>query len=246
MNTVSSRELNQRGCFLLSQGSVSEGLIEFKKALFVLKNEIDQAMDLLPSHSPPLSLYREHEATAGKIKDWSGWLIPAPKVSKQDHERFWIFSCPLAMPIVEQAAGNVMRSNSDVFTISFNVAVASHLLGVEQEFQGEYDKAIDAFLVAMKMYHLTLRLPSDTNFGVTSNLPSDELYAAIFNNLTHVHSMIGESIHSKAFAEQLLKHLFYLVDSGRVRSVQDIATHEVLFENVHCVLLSPSNSAAAA
>jgi hypothetical protein len=247
MNTFTSIELNQRGCFFLSQGSVAEGLKEFKKALSVLKKELnDQSKDVLHLHSAPKPLYHEHEVTAGTSGDWFCWLIPAPEVSKQERERFWIFSRPLSMQRVVEGSGHILCSNADVFTISFNVALASHLQGVEQELEGDYDQAIDSFIVAVKMYQLTLSQANYERNGSTINILSGELYAAIFNNLAHVHAMSSESIHSTAFAEQLLQTLFYLVLSGHVTTVHEVTTHKMLLENAHCLLMSPSNSAAAA
>jgi hypothetical protein len=58
--------------------------------------------------------------------------------------------------------------------------------------------------------------------------------------------MLSESSHSTAFAEQLLNTFFYLVDSGRVTTVEEAETHKLLLENAHCLLMAPLNSAVAA
>jgi hypothetical protein len=238
MNTVSSTELNQRGCFLLSQGSVSEGLKVFKKALSVLKREIDE--------TPQEPFYEVHKPTAGTTGAYICWLVPAPKASNKGHERFWIFSRPLSMHTVTNSSGEEMWSTSDAFTISFNVALASHLHGVEQALEGDNDRASHSFMVAMKMYNLTLSQANDTRTGAIFNALSDHLYAAIFSNLAHVYAMLGETSYSSAFAGQLLKTLFYLAGSGRVTTVEEVTTHKLLLENAHCLLMAPSTSAAAA
>jgi hypothetical protein len=240
MTAGSSMLLNERACLLLSQGSVSEGLALFKKALSVLKNEIeDRSSDLLHSDATQNALYKEHNATAGTTGASYFW----------EHERFWVYSRPLSMQRETNGSACVMWNyHSDAFTLTFNVALASHLKGIEQEMGGHYDAASHFFMVAMKMYNLTL-CQCQTNYeenGVISNTLNDHIYAAIFNNLAHVEAMLGEISHSTAFAEQLLTTLFYLVDSGRVRTVRETMTHKLLLENAHCLLMASSNCAAAA
>jgi tetratricopeptide (TPR) repeat protein len=237
MCIVTSMDLNERGCSLLSQGRVSEGLQVFKKALFMLKKE---------THSAQMKpLVRGHQSTVAWTGAWFCWLIPTPIPSK-GHERFWIFSRPLSMQRATDDSGYVFFSNSDAFTISFNAALASHLQGVEQEFEGDYDLARHSFLVAVKMYNVTLCQANSKKSGVIFSTLSDHLYAVIFSNLAHVYAMLGKTKNSLAFAEQLLKILFYLVCCGRVPTRKMASTHKLLLENAHCLLMSPSNSAAAA
>jgi hypothetical protein len=251
MNTVSSMELNERGCLLLSQGNVSEGLEVFKKALSVLRKEInDRSRGQLLSVSARKPLYKQHVATAGTTGACLCWCIPFSKASEKEYELFWIFTRPLTMQMQANDSGRATWSKSDAFTISFNVALASHLQGVEQALDGDYNLASHSFVVAMKMYELTLsQAKNGAIFNTLNhhfNTLNDHLYAAIFSNLSHVHAMLGETSHSVAFAEQLLKTLFYLVDSGRVTTVQEATTHKLLLENAYCLLMAPSNSAAAA
>jgi hypothetical protein len=247
MNAVSTIDLNERGCFLLSQGRLSEGLEAFKKALAVLKREIyERSTDLLLSDTSQKSFHQEHEATARTTGQCISGLIPTPNASTREHERFWIFSRPLSMQVATEGSVLALCSNSDAFTISFNVALGSHLHGVEQAMEGDNDRASHSFMVAMKMYNLTLSQAKYKRSGVILNTLNDHLYAAIFNNLAHVHAMLGETSHSTVFAEQLLKTLFYLIGSGRVNTVQEATTHKLLLKNAHCLLMAPLNSAAAA
>jgi hypothetical protein len=110
MTTINSMELNERACFLLSQGRVSEGLELFKKALSVLKNEIqDRSRDLHLSDAPQKPLYQEHEATAGSTGSCFGWLLPAPKAHNKEYKRFWIYSQPLSMKRVPNSSECDMR-----------------------------------------------------------------------------------------------------------------------------------------
>jgi hypothetical protein len=250
MTTISSFELNERACFLLSQGSVSEGLALFKKALSALKREIkDRAMDLPVADTPQKPLCENKEATAGPTGACFCWLIPAPMACKEELSRFWIYSRPLSMQRVTNGSACVMWSNhSNAFTISFNVGLASHLRGVEQAMEGDNGAATHSFQVAMKLYKLAL-CQCQENYQDSSasfNTLNDHVYAAIFSNLAHVHAMLGEIRESTAFANQLLKTLFYLVDSGRVSTVLEATTHKLLLENAHCILMASSNSAAAA
>jgi hypothetical protein len=244
MTTVSSMALNERGCSLLLQGSVSEGLESFKKALSVLKNEIkDRLTDLHLSDAPRKPLY-QHESTAGTTGRCF-CLLPTPVAYKKENERFWIFTCPLSIPRVTNGSACALWSNdSDVFTISFNVALGSHLQGVEQEMRRDYAAASHSFIVAMKMYNLSLS-QCKSNGTIFSAL-NDHIYAAIFNNLCHVHVMLGERRQSTAYAEELLKIWFYLVDSGHATNEREAATHQLLLENACCLLMTSSNSAAAA
>jgi hypothetical protein len=247
MTKVSSMDRNERGCFLLSEGKFSEGLVEFKKALSALKSEIKEwSRDLHPTDNPRKPLCQELEVTPRTTGEYFSLLIPTTKAYKEEYESFWIFSHPLAMERVTGGSELGMYCNSDAFTISFNVALASHLHGVEQALEGSNDHARHSFMVAMKMYNLTLCQANYNRHGGEFNTLNGHLIAAIFSNLSHVHVMLGETIHSTLFAEQLLKTLFYLVVSGRVISPQDAATHKLLLENAYCRLMAPLNSAAAA
>jgi hypothetical protein len=251
MTTVSSMALNDRACFLLSQGYVSEGLELFKKALSVLKNEIrDQSTGSLNSVAQQKPQYQEREAAAvTNDAGLFGWLTPAPKACTKEHGRFWIFSHPLSMQRVKHGSACAMWSNhADVFTISFNVALASHLQGCEQEVKGDHDAACHSFIVAIKMYNLTLyqcQAEDKINMAMVNTL-NGHVYAAIFNNLAHIHAMLGKRRQSTAYAEQLLKTLVYLVDSGRVTTFREATTHKLLLENAQCLLMTSSISAAAA
>jgi hypothetical protein len=202
--------------------------------------------DLILSDTPQKSYHQEQEATARTIGECISGLIPTPNASKREHERFWIFSRPLSIHMATEGSGLAMWSNSDAFTISFNVALGSHLNGVEQALEGNNDLASRSFMAAMKMYNLTLTQANYRRSGVIFNTLNDHLYAAIFSNLAHVHAMLGETSHSTVFAEQLLKTLFYLMGSGRVNTVPEATTHKLLLENAHCLLTAPLNSAAAA
>jgi hypothetical protein len=250
MTTINSMELNERACFLLSQGSVSEGLHLFKLALSALKNEIKELstdLNLSDAHTRPL--YQEHDGTAGTTGAFFGWLLPAPEACKGECERFWIYSQPLSMQrITNSSACDKWSNHSDAFTVSFNVALASHLQGMEQEVGGDSNAASHSFMVAMNMYYLTLRQcqTNHTRNRAIFNTLNDHVYAAIFSNLAHVHVMLGEPYRSTAVAEQLLKTLFYLVDSGRMTSVREVSIHQLLLENAYCLLIASSNSAAAA
>jgi hypothetical protein len=249
MTTVSSMALNERGRSLLLEGSVSEGLELFKEALSVLKNEImHRSTEVYISDAPQKPLY-QHEATAGTTGAFLD-LLPASEVYMKEHKRFWIYALPLSIQRLRNGLRCDTWSNDlDAFTISFNVALASHLQGVEQEMGGYNDAARHSFMVAMKMYSLTLCQCQAIykSSGVTiSNTMNDHVYAAIFNNLVHVHAMLGERHQSMVYAEELLKTLFYLVDSGRVTTVREATTHKLLLENAHCLLMKSSNSAAAA
>jgi hypothetical protein len=55
------------------------------------------------------------------------------------------------MQAVTNSSGQEMWSTSSAFTISFNVALASHLHGVEQALKGDNVLASHSFMVAMKM-----------------------------------------------------------------------------------------------
>jgi hypothetical protein len=253
MTSVSFIELNESACLLLSQGSVSKGLDLFKKALSALKIEIQgQSTDLtlLPSEASLKLLYQEEQqATVGTVGGCFCCLLPATKASKKEHERFWIYSRPLSMQRVTDCSECLMwRNHFDVLTISFNVALASHLQGLEQELGGDSNAANHSFKVAMKMYTLTLCQcqASYQKHGVIFNKLIDHVYAAILSNLAHVYVMLGEMSQCTAYAEQLLKALFYLMDSGRVTTTREATTHNLLLENAHCLLMASSNSAAAA
>lgn len=250
MTALGSMTLNDRGCFLLSQGCVSEGLEMFKKALSALKSEVqDHEDDLnLSFEKPQKAIYRDCEATAD---DFCCWLVPvaAPISSKNRQEPFWIYSCPLCIQgqgVPDGTAAAVRSFASDAFTVSLNVALASHLRAVEQVMDGDCDEASHSFLVAMKMYNLTLRQANNVDAAMFFNSRNDHVYAAIFNNLTHVHAMLGEPSHSLAHAEQLLGTLFYLLDSGRVVSAREAKAHSLFLQNAHFLLMAPSSSAAAA
>jgi hypothetical protein len=252
MTSVSSVELNERACFLLSQGRVSEGLELFKKALSILKKEIkngSMSTVMFHSNTPRNSNYQEHETTAGIAEACLCCLVPVPKACKKELERFWIYSRPLSMLRVTNGSTYSLWSNhSDALTISFNVALASHLRGVEQVMGGDLDAASHSFIVAMRMYKLALCQcqASSNKTGAILNTLNDLVYAAIFNNLAHVHVMLGDSSQSTVFAEQLLKTLFYLVDSRLVTTIREVTTHKLLFENAYCLLMASFNSAAAA
>jgi hypothetical protein len=247
MTPVSSMALNERACSLLSQGNASDGLELFKKALSVLKNEITlRSTGLLLSDEPQNSSYQEQEATDGVAEACFYRLLPAPKACKNESQRFWMYSHPLSMQRATIGSACAMWSiHSNVFTLSFNVALASHLQGVEQEMGGDNDAARHSYLVAVRMYNLTLcqcQAIYKKN-GAILNILNDHMCVAIFNNLVHVHAM---SYQSTAYAELLLKTLFYLVDSGRVTTVREAANHQMLLENACCLLMTSSNSAAAA
>jgi hypothetical protein len=250
MTTVSSKELNERACFLLSQGSVSEGLELFKKALTVRKTEIkDRPTNLRLSDTAQKPLSQEPDTTAGMTGEHSCGFLPAHITCTTEHERFWIYSHPLSMQRVPQSlACAMLNENLDVFTLFFNVALASHLQGVEEERGGRYDAAHHSFSVAMKMYNLTLCQfhGSYSINGAILNTLNGHAYAAILGNLAHVHAMLGEMSQSVRFADHLLTTLFYLMDSGRVTTAREVLTHKLLLENTHCLLMASSNSAAAA
>jgi hypothetical protein len=199
----------------------------------------DRSSDLLHSDATQKALYKEHDATAETTGASCFW----------EHERFLVYSCPLSMQRETNGSSCVMWNyHSDAFTLSFNVALATHLQGIEQEMGGHYDAANHSFMVAMKMYNLTLcqcQTNYEKNGGILNTL-NDHVYAAIFSNLAHMHAMLGEISHSTAFTEQLLTTLFYLVDSGRVRTVRETMNHKLLLENAHYVLMASSNSEAAA
>jgi hypothetical protein len=236
------------------QGSMTEGLELFKKALSVLKNEIKDRLtdlnksDLHMSDAPQKPRY-QHEEIDG-INGACFCLLPTPEAYVKEHKRFWIFSCPLSMQKGTNGSSSANRwsNDSDAFTLSFNVALASHLQGIEQEMRDDYAAATHSFTVAMKMYTLSLcqgQAIYKSN-GVIFHTLNDHVYAAIFNNLAHVHAMLGEKRQSLAYAEQLLKTLFYLVDSGRVTTVREATTHKLLLENAQCLLMTSFISAAAA
>lgn len=246
MNLTTAMALNDQGCFLLSQSCVSEALEVFKRALSALKKETQgRPTDSLLSNPPLKNLYHE-DGTASC--DFTCSLIVVPSsFQKQQQERYKIYSRPLSIQAVPSTSSSFVRCTaSDAFTISYNVALASHLQGVEQAMEGECDAASHSLLVAQKLYNLTLQQANYKQDCGIANTRNDHIFAAIFNNLAHVHAMLGEGSHCLAYAQQLIKTLFYLLESGRVSSPQEVSAHKMFLENAHCLLMAPNVSAAAA
>ena len=134
---------------------------------------------------------------------------------------------------------------SDVFTVSFNVALAAHLQGIQDSIDGDMDAAQQSFVIAFKMYNLTLQQSSQGNEDPPVNTRNDLIFAAIFNNLAHVYAALDEDDYSVAAANQLLKALFFLVDSGRITSSQEVETHDAFMKNA-CLLTMDTRAIAAA
>lgn len=228
--------LNDEGCLLLSHGSFSAGLEAFKKALVAFKRQIQQGGSTEDSTQSQTNLSPEQSnGTCRYGGDFFAGSILAAASTQYQAERFWIYCRPLLM----QGSGV-----ADALSVSFNVALASHLLGVQQMLEGDSDAAKHSFSVAMNMYNFILRqINSDQTLLVNSH---ELLYAAIFNNLAHVHAALGEDAHAVTYAQQLLKVLFYFVDSGILEETEEISTHNSFMENAFLLTLKFSVPAAAA
>jgi hypothetical protein len=226
---MNSSALNDHGCFLLANGSISQSLEFLKQALSTLKQEVQDGRQVGCSARRP-----QHKTLS---------LPSSSSLScvRRHQERFQIYSRPLLM------GESVVRSSvSDAFTITFNVALAAHLQGIESSLDGDMDAAHRFFTTALKMYYLTLRQNNDGNDCAPLNSRNDLIFAAIFNNLAHVHAALGENDYSLAAAEQLLKALFFLVDSGRIVSSEEMQAHSFLMKNASMLVMPTSSTAAAA
>lgn len=236
-----SMTLNDRGCLLLTAGDVSGGLEAFKAALPELKREIQaHSTILLPASSSKTSLYQDRETHNGSA-DFCACPILDPLTLSRRETNFRLYTNPLPIQL------GMRNGASDAFTVTFNVALATHMQGIEHFLRKDSDAANHSFLVSSMMYRLTLHqsncVESD---ALIVNTRNDHVYAAIFNNLAHVYAMLGNVHDSQTYADQLLKTLFYLVDSGRVISPQEMATHKAFMKNGHDLTMASLTPAKAA
>ena len=235
----SSAALNDHGCFLLSNGCIPQGLTFLKQALTTLRHELQDE----PEQVAVCNVHLPQHKLVGTPIAATDFLPSTISCFHVQQERFWIYSRPLLVGECPERT-----SASDTFTVSFNVALGAHLHGTQYSIAGDMDEAYQSFVVALKMYNLTLQQAtcSAEECGPCLNNRKDLIFAAIFNNLAHVYAALGQNDYAKAAAEQLMRALFFLVDSGRLSSLQEMQAHDSLLKNACLLTMKTQVTATAA
>ncbi len=252
MTTISSKQLNDEGCSLLSRGSFSEGLEVFQKALVALKREIHEGNHLCESRKDTKqSLNNLEQAHCNGPHCFSGDFVaatlPAAGTFHHHSDPFWIYARPLFMPEWVASSDNVQTFLvSASFTVCFNIALTSHLQGMEQWFEGDSDAADHSLWVAKKMYNLTLGQLRNEDEEFLTYIRNDFLVAVIVNNLIHVHATLREDAPAMFYSEQLLTILFYFAITGVLAKVGAMSAHDSFMENATLLTMKSIAVAAAA
>ncbi|KAG7343785.1 hypothetical protein IV203_021793 [Nitzschia inconspicua] len=143
----------------------------------------------------------------------------------------WIYNQPLWI-----LPGESDVSNSLVFAITFNLALACHLLATEFENCGVDKDARQYYYMARNLYQLPLKMIQEDYKNDNSVMDRDLfLFAAILNNASHVHSFLEEEECALVYRHQLVKALFFFVDAGMTfatTSHDGTGTLDYFFENV--------------
>jgi tetratricopeptide (TPR) repeat protein len=156
--------------------------------------------------------------------------------AKNDNESLTIYRCAVHMPeesaVASQNTSHTSMSSSAI--IMFNMALAHHLSGIEEESQGKLKKAI-------KLYEFTYNLLKDEECGAS---PSFQLFAmACINNLGQLYQLLGEQQKAEGCFQHMLSVLMFLIDSGEGISKEFTC---FLHNSSHLLLESSHTSAAAA
>ncbi|KAG7371390.1 hypothetical protein IV203_019960 [Nitzschia inconspicua] len=122
----------------------------------------------------------------------------------------WIYNQPLWI-----LCGEDDVSNSHVFAVTFNLALAYHLLATEFENYGVEKDVKQYYFTARNLYQLPLKMIQEDYKNGNSMMDGDLfLLAAILNNASHVHTFLEEDECALVYRHQLVKVLFYFVDAG--------------------------------
>jgi hypothetical protein len=161
--------------------------------------------------------------------------------------RFSIYCRPIILSQVKAAVGN------RAIIVTFNLALALHIQGIEYSNCGKFQEARHSYLMAKRMYELTFK-HIDPSTGISESFPAniaikEVVVAAMYNNMAHIQTSLGHHNYH-LYEEELVKVIFYLADKDRMRNKEWSPSQQQLFgsflDNVFHLVIKPSIVAAAA
>ncbi|KAG7371494.1 hypothetical protein IV203_020064 [Nitzschia inconspicua] len=193
--------INNEACSLLDSAEYGTAVGLFKEALTVLQTEIsgsDSNIELFSERTKLCVPRIQNSSTSFYFHQ------------QTEHFGPWIYAQPLRISPDESDV-----SNSHVFAVTFNMALACHLLATEFEDDSVGNDARQYFIKAKKLYQLPLKLIQESTSNFTSLMEEDLfLFAAVLNNISHVHSSLEEIECMMVYRHQLVKTLFFFIDAG--------------------------------
>ncbi|KAL3903145.1 MAG: hypothetical protein SGARI_005510 [Bacillariaceae sp.] len=133
------------------------------------------------------------------------------------------------------------------FVLTFNVALACHMLAIEIEHLGSTGDSQQAFQMAKQLYALPIKLVQTSRDELCHDDFDPFVFAGILNNISHAHTCLREEQPAFAYRMQLVKTLFSYSDRQINNNTEEASEcFQFFMENLDDLVLDPVTSAAAA
>lgn len=240
-----SFRLNNQACVLIRQGRYTEASTLLRRALLLTKREMEvlqQSRSRSPVHHDDFKLQGQQSSAANEevviTPSLDNDVVMMDVDSQDEEEEAYDVSSHYvyAQPVFLNKICGEHFFNDRSFAITFNLAIASHLMSIQQERQGgEETLALRSKTLAKSLYGLAMQIQGSEVFG--QHLP-----AAILNNMSGVCSDPQEA---QRYDELLLSALFLHVGTGNV-SAPDSQVYLAKFLGNVSYLLGSTDIASAA
>jgi hypothetical protein len=185
------------------------------------------------------SMKCDHATSKKEEDDTTSSLLP--------HPMDLIYSRPL---LVQDGRNELTLTT---FAITFNLAISGHLMALQKEQDGNVEGARMGYLYSRRLYQLPLqqleqRAARDplSRLLHEGHLIGGYIHLAIFNNLSHVHSVLQLKDHAQAYRNHLVKCLFYFQNAGLVVTKEETDLFHCFMDNVFDLIAQPTYVAGAA
>mmetsp|Transcript_18382 Transcript_18382/g.29628 ORF Transcript_18382/g.29628 Transcript_18382/m.29628 type:complete len:242 (-) Transcript_18382:579-1304(-) len=193
---------NNEACKLLEEGHHMEAYALFEVATMELRHSIGMGAPA----PQPRDLRCKSSHLSSDSKTTASDFLPLPSFNLKVYCR----------PVKLRVGGENTPEETVAFALTFNLALALHVRAIELANNGE--KVLKPFNDAEALYKLSLRQATinldathgDLGLSFTEDR-NGYVYAAIFNNLAHIHKALGKDLEAVASGIDLMNTLFWVV-----------------------------------